>query len=171
VSAPLASLQTSAPALSQGRLCFVCVSGEWDKLYAAFALGGSALALGSEVDFFLAFFGAGALRAPGEKAPRAGLMERLFQRLLPRSVDDAPLSRFQLGGLGKWVMRRLMKKHGVAALSKLVADVEELGGRVHYCDTSLRLMGLGATQLLPGAGICGATEVFSRARGGQIIIV
>lgn len=153
-----------------GPLCVVCISGEWDRLYAAFTLGGAALAVGRDVEFFLAFWGAGALRRPGP-SPKASLAQRLFGWFVPSSVDDAPLSRFSFGGLGKAILSRLMRRHGAARLSELVADVEALGGRLHYCETSLSLFGIGPEQLRPGAGICGATQLLARARGGQIVIV
>lgn len=174
MSAAVALDRTNLRAASpnpDGTLCVVCISGDWDRLYAAFTIGAAALATGRDVEFFLAFWGAGALRCPGPPPPKVTLAQRIFGWLLPSSVDEAPLSRLSFGGLGKVFLSRLMHRYGAARLSQLVADVEALGGRLSYCETSLTLFGIGPDQLRRGTGICGATQLLARARGGQIIIV
>ncbi len=45
-------------------------------------------------------------------------------------------------GLGKWMMRRMMRKANVASLTELMADFRELGGKIIACDMTMAVMGI-----------------------------
>jgi len=97
-------------------------SGEMDKLYSALILGNGALAMGMEVSLFFTFWG--------------------LQRLKKGGLDKGPLSKMNMLGLGKWMIKRKMKKSKVASLEKLFQDFRDLGGKVMACDMTMDIMGV-----------------------------
>jgi peroxiredoxin family protein len=97
-------------------------SGDMDKLYSAFILGNGALAMGMEASLFFTFWG--------------------LQRLKKGGLDKGPLSKMNMLGLGKWMIKRKMKQVKVASLEKLAKDFVELGGKILACDMTMDIMGV-----------------------------
>ncbi len=100
----------------------VVESGDFDKLYSALIIGNGALAMGMEVSMFFTFFG--------------------LLRLKKGQLDKGPLSRMHFGGLGKWMIKRRMKKANAVSLERMLADFVELGGRIMACDMTMEIMGV-----------------------------
>jgi peroxiredoxin family protein len=97
-------------------------SGDFDKLYSALIVGNGALAMGMEATLYFTFWG--------------------LQRLKKGQLDKGPLSKMNLGGLGKWMIKRRMQKKNVASLEKLLSDFVELGGKIMACDMTMDIMGV-----------------------------
>lgn len=149
---------------TKNSLAIVCFSGEWDRLYAAFTLANGALALGMEVHMFFTFWGATAVRNGRPPVGEgADALQRAFSGLLPSAAAAAPLSRFHLFGLGKFFLRRLMRKRGVDDLPSMIQSAKDLGLHAHYCDTSLQLFGWCPEDLLEAdrSDCCGVSTFLS----------
>ncbi|MBN1695791.1 DsrE/DsrF/DrsH-like family protein [candidate division WOR-3 bacterium] len=97
-------------------------SGDLDKVYSAFIIGLGALSMGMEVSMFFTFWG--------------------LMRLRKGQLNRAPLSRMNMFGLGRWMIRRKMKRAGVASLDKMLSDFVELGGKILACDMTMDIMGV-----------------------------
>ncbi len=97
-------------------------SGDMDKVYSALIIANGALAMGMEVSMYFTFWG--------------------LQRLVKGQLDKGPLSKMNMFGLGPWMIKRKMKKVGVASLEKLFQDFRELGGKVLACDMTMEIMGI-----------------------------
>jgi len=97
-------------------------SGDMDKLYSALILGNGALAMGMEASLFFTFWG--------------------LQRLKKGGLEKGPLSKMNMLGLGKWMIKRKMKKARVASLEKMMQDFRELGGKILACDMTMDIMGV-----------------------------
>ncbi len=97
-------------------------SGDMDKLYSALILGNGALAMGMDVYLFFTFWGLQCLKKGG--------------------LEKGPLSRMNMLGLGKWMIKRKMKQANVASLEKMFQDFKELGGHVLACDMTMDIMGV-----------------------------
>jgi len=102
-------------------------SGDMDKLYSALIVGNGALAMGMDVSIYFTFWG--------------------LQRLQKGGLEKGPLSKMHMLGLGKWMIKRRMKKANVASLEKLMADFKELGGQVIACEMTMEIMGLSREDL------------------------
>ena len=105
-----------------GKAAIVVHSGDFDKLYSAFIIGNGALAMGMEASLFFTFWGLQSLKKGG--------------------FDKAPLSRMNMFGLGRWMVKRKMKKLNTVSLDKLMQDFVELGGRILACDMTMEIMGI-----------------------------
>jgi len=97
-------------------------SGDMDKLYSALILGNGALSMGLDVYLFFTFWG--------------------LQRLKKGGLDKGPLSKMNMLGLGKWMIKRKMKQANVASLERMFSDFKELGGHVLACDMTMDIMGV-----------------------------
>jgi len=97
-------------------------SGDMDKVYSALIVGTGALAMGMDVSIYFTFWG--------------------LQRLQKGGLDKGVLSKMHMLGLGKWMIKRRMKKANVASLEKLLGDFKELGGKIIACEMTMEIMGI-----------------------------
>ena len=105
-----------------GKATIIVHSGDMDKVYSALIIGNGALAMGMEASLYFTFWG--------------------LQRLKKDGLEKGPLSKMHLMGLGKWMVKRKMKKAGVASLERLLQDFKELGGKILACDMTMEIMGI-----------------------------
>ncbi len=110
-----------------GKTTIVVHSGDMDKIYSALIIANGALAMGLEASLFFTFWG--------------------LQRLKKGQLEGGALSRMNMLGLGKWMIRRRMKKAGVVSLERLLQDFKELGGRILACDMTMEIMGVSKEDL------------------------
>lgn len=161
--------------LPANRVCLICFSGDWDRLFAALTIAHGALALGQEVHLFFTFWGVSALRSEGDEeceGPPPDLPRRLLQRMLPRGPLGTRLSRMHFLGLGRSMMKRLMRQHGVDDVDVLLREVRELGGKVHLCETSALLLGIRKEELVHHETIdrCGIATFMNLALRSRLVL-
>jgi len=109
--------------LAEGEKATLIVhSGEFDKVYSALIIGTGALSMGMEVSMYFTFWG--------------------LERLKKNELDKGPLSRMNFLGLGKWMMKRKLKKKNVREMDELIKDFHELGGKILACDMTMDIMGV-----------------------------
>ncbi|MCG7843924.1 MAG: DsrE/DsrF/DrsH-like family protein, partial [Methanomassiliicoccales archaeon] len=92
-------------------------SGELDKIYSALIIGTGSLSMGLEVSMYFTFWGLQCLKKGG--------------------LDKGPLSKMNMLGLGRWMVKRRMKAAGVEDLYKLMSDFRELGGKIIACEMTM----------------------------------
>lgn len=97
-------------------------SGEMDKVYSALIIGNGALSMGMDVSIYFTFWG--------------------LERLKKGELEEGPLSRKHIMGLGKWMMTRKLEESNVATLEELLEDFVELGGEILACDMTMEIMGI-----------------------------
>ena len=104
------------------KVTIVVHSGDMDKLYSALIIANGALSMGMEASLYFTFWG--------------------LQRLKKGGLEKGPLSKMHMLGLGKWMVKRQMKKANVASLERLIQDFKELGGKILACDMTMDIMGI-----------------------------
>lgn len=112
------------------QVTIVLHSGDMDKVYSAFIIANGALAMGMEASIYFTFWG--------------------LQRLQKGGLEKGPLSKMHFLGLGKWMVRRRMKRANVAPLERLLRDFKELGGKVIACEMTMEIMGIHRQDLREG---------------------
>lgn len=127
-------------------------SGDMDKVYSALIIGNGALAMGMEVAIYFTFWG--------------------LQRLKKGGLEKGPLSKMNMLGLGKWMIKRKMKQARVASLEKLIQDYKELGGRIFACDMTMDIMGVKKEDLREDliSEYCGVGTYITEARESAITL-
>ncbi len=103
------------------KVTLIIQSGYYDRMYSALVIGTGALSMGMDVSMYFTFFG--------------------LDRLKKGKLEKGPLSRMNMFGLGKFMVKRRMKKANVRSLSALMDDYIELGGKVLACDMTMEIMG------------------------------
>jgi peroxiredoxin family protein len=134
------------------KVAIVVHSGDMDKLYSALIIANGALAMGMEASLFFTFWG--------------------LMRLRKGALEKGPLSRMNMLGLGRWMIKRRMKKANVASLERLFGDFKELGGRVIACDMTMEIMGIKPGDLRQDLITdCGAVGTFiEEARNAKVVL-
>ncbi len=102
------------------RTTIIVHSGDMDKLYSALIVGNGSLAMGMECNLFFTFWG--------------------LQRLKKGGLEKGNLSKMNMLGLGKAMVKKMMRKQNVASLEKLMQDYKELGGRIIACEMTMEIM-------------------------------
>ncbi len=156
----------------ENSVCLVCFSGSWDKLFAALTMASGSLALGMEVHMFFSFWSVSALRKDQSYLRKnKSTVQIMFNQMLPGGFRKAPLSQFNMGGIGKFFLRKMMKKNGVDDIDRLFADIEELGAKIYVCDTSAQLFGIDCEELCPeNITQCGSTTFLAQAMNSKMTL-
>ncbi len=104
------------------KVTIIIHSGDMDKIYSALIVANGALSMGMEASLYFTFWG--------------------LQRLKKGDLDKGPLSKMNLMGLGKQMMKKRMDKANVSSLERLLKDFKELGGKIIACDMTMEIMGI-----------------------------
>lgn len=134
------------------KVTIIVHSGDMDKVYSALIIGNGALAMGMEASLFFTFWG--------------------LQRLKKGGLEKGPLSKMNMLGLGKWMVKMKMKKVGVASMEKLIQDFKELGGKILACDMTMDIMGIKKEDLREDliADYCAVGTYLTEARESKITL-
>jgi len=109
------------------KVTIIVHSGDFDKLMSAFIIGNGYLAMGLEVTLFFTFWGLKTLKKKGFK--------------------KASLSRMNMLGIGRAMIKGKLKKYNVASLEELATGFKELGGKIIACTMTMELMNITKQEL------------------------
>src|SRR5512138_3048917 len=100
------------------KLSMVVFSGDMDKVMAAFIIATGAAASGMDVTMFFTFWGLKAIQKDSSLTGK-GLFGRMLGLMNRGGIDTIGPSRFNFGGMGRWMMKSMMKSKNVASLREL----------------------------------------------------
>ena len=164
----LEALESTAKESAKKSITLLVFSGELDKLLAAFTVATAAGAMGMNVSMFFTFWGTAALKRRTVLANKTWV-ERAFGCLLPGGFERRPLSRLDMGGVGRLLLTREMKQKNISTLPVLIEQSAALGVEIYVCQTSMDLMGIGVEELIdyPNRNICGAAKFLQLANAAE----
>ena len=102
------------------RTTIVVHSGDMDKIYRALTIANGALSMGMETSLYFTFWG--------------------LERLKKGGLEKGSLSRMNMMGLGKMIIKDRIKKANVVSLERLINDFKELGGKIIACEMTMEIM-------------------------------
>lgn len=105
-----------------GKTTIIVHSGDIDKVISALIIGNGSLAMGMDVTLYFTFWG--------------------LNRLKKGGLDKGPLSKMNMLGMGRRMVKGRMAKANVASMEKLMADFKELGGKIIACEMTMDVMGI-----------------------------
>lgn len=123
----------------KNKLSMVVFSGDMDKVMAALIIASGAAASGMEVCMFFTFWGLKAIQKSGTHSGK-GLFGRMLGLMNRGGLDAIGPSRLNMGGLGRWMFKLMMKQKGVASLPELYAMAVDLGVKMMPCQMSMDVM-------------------------------
>lgn len=141
----------------------IVFSGDMDKVMAAFIIANGAAAMGDEVSMFFTFWGLNALRKAKKVKVRKNFIEKLFGWMMPRGVEKLPLSKMNFAGMGKQMMKMIMKKKNVNSLPELIEMARDMGVKILACSMSMDVMGIKKEELIDGVEIAGVATYLGEA--------
>ena len=123
----------------KNKVSMVVLSGDLDKVMAAFIIGTGAAASGMEVTMFFTFWGIKAIQKDGILTGK-GLFGRMLGLMNRGGLKAIGPSRLNMGGMGRWMFKLMMKQKGVASLPELYDMAVELGIKMMPCQMSMDVM-------------------------------
>ncbi len=156
------TLKNNAP---EDKLSMVVMSGDLDKLLAAFIIATGGAAMFEEVTMFFTFWATPALRDP-QKSPRGkDFFGTMFGWMLPKGSTATKLSKMNMLGMGTAMMKWLMGKKGVLQLEDLIKKAADNGVKIYVCEMSMDLMGMKKEELIdyPNLKLAGVATFLGQA--------
>jgi peroxiredoxin family protein len=162
LEAELETIRANAP---EDKLSMVVMSGDLDRMLAAFIIATGAAAMFEKVTMFFTFWATAGLRDPKKGPVKKDMMGRMFGKMLPKGAPRLKLSQMHMAGMGTAMLKGLMKKKGVMSLEQLIKTAGESGVEIYVCEMSMSLMGMKQEELIdyPGLKLAGVATFLGQA--------
>ena len=164
VDEQIAALRETLP---DNRVTLVVFSGDLDRQLASLVLATGAAAMGMEVSIFYTFWGLSALKARPSAAGK-NLKERMFAAMTPEGLSTLPLSKMNFGGVGRAMLKSMMRDREVASPEELFALAREMGVKLIACTMSMDVMGISKDELVDGVLLGGAATFLGDASRSRV---
>ncbi len=139
----------------------IVMSGDMDKVMGAFIIANGAAAFDMKVTMFFTFWGLKAIQK-GNLTGKS-LMGRMLGVMNRGGLDAIGPSRLNMGGMGRWMFKKMMKNHNVTPLPVLVKQAQEQGVRLVACEMSCNVMEIDKKDFIDGVELGGVATFISEA--------
>ena len=147
----------------------ILFSGDYDKAMAALILANSARELDMDVSMFFGFWGLFLLRDPEKiSEEHKTSYEKMFAMVSPKGPEDLPLSKMNFAGLGKVLLKEMMKDDDAPPLEAFLKGARKKGVKFYGCKLSVDVMGFKKDELLPEVEIIEAKGYIQNALESDI---
>ncbi|MCL4479658.1 MAG: DsrE/DsrF/DrsH-like family protein [Deltaproteobacteria bacterium] len=126
----------------------IVLSGDMDKVIAAFNIAIGAASSGMDVTMLFTFWGLNVLRKDKIGANAKGIMQKMLTWMNKGGTENLPMSRFNMFGLGTWMMKKLMKRYKMPSVKELYTISKQLGVKVIACTITMGMMGIAKEDLV-----------------------
>ena len=145
----------------------VVLSGDMDKVFAAFSIAAASAAAGMETTLFFTFWGVKAIQK-GNLTGK-GLMARMLGIINRGGINRLGPSKFNFGGAGRWMFKKMMAQKGVAPLGELRQTCIDLGVHFLACKTSMDVMEIRREDLIDELeDVVGAAKMMKDAASSSV---
>ena len=124
----------------------IVMSGDMDKVFAAFIIATGAAAAGMDTSMFFTFWGVKAIQK-GNLTGK-GLFGRMMGLMNRGGINVIGPSRFNFGGIGRWMFKKMMGDKGVASLEELRQMAIDLDVHLLGCGMSMDVMEIAREDLI-----------------------
>lgn len=155
---------------NETKKCSIVVfSGDMDRVMGAFLIGTTAAAMGMDTTMFFTFWGLQALKKKGVATGKS-----LFGRMLSlffKDINGVCPSKLNMGGMGRWMFKKMMKAQNVATLPELRQMAIDLGVHLLACQMSMDVMEIPREALIDELDdVVGAATYVLNAQGAEITL-
>ena len=144
----------------------IVFSGDYDRLMAAFIIANGAAAMDDEVTMFFTFWGLSALRrvnATEKPSKHKSGLQTAFSTMLPKHAEKTGLSKFNFGGAGRFMMKKVMKAENVMTVAELLQTAKEHGIKMIACTMSMDVLGISKEELIDDIEYAGVATYLGEA--------
>ncbi|MFQ6137029.1 MAG: DsrE/DsrF/DrsH-like family protein [Candidatus Hydrothermarchaeales archaeon] len=129
------------------KVSIIIFSDELDKACAAFNVAIGSAASGMDVVLFFTCWGVNIVKKEGPLIRGDNLMNKLINFMTRGGAHKLSPSKFNVFGLGGWMMRRMMAEE-IQSIPEMIEEARALGVRFLVCDHPMNLMGLKREDLI-----------------------
>ncbi len=155
------------------KLTMAILSGDLERALAAFMLATTGAAMGMEVNMFFTFWGLNIIKRNEGGIKSKGLMRKMLNLMNRGGSKRLKLSRFNMFGLGTWMMKRLMKDTNMPSVDEYITMAHEMGVNLIGCTTTCGVMGIAPekeTFRSEVESLSGATYFLNLARQSKVTL-
>ena len=116
----------------------IVLSGDFDKLFAAFTIATGAAAVNMEVYMLFTFWGLRAIKKNVRTGK--GFFGKMVGFIEGGDITKANPSKYGFLGMGRWMFNKMMKDKNVVRLVELRQMAIDLGVKMYSCQTSMEVM-------------------------------
>jgi peroxiredoxin family protein len=144
----------------------IVMSGDMDRVMAAFNIALGAAAAGKETSMFFTFWGIKAI----QKGNLTGtsFFGRMMGLLNRGGINRIGPSRFNFGGMGRWMFKQMMNKHHITPLEELRKTAIDMGVKLLPCQMSMEVMEISRESLIDEVqepcGVATMLEISDRSK-------
>ena len=155
------------------KLTIAVLSGDLERALAAFMLATTGASMGMEVNMFFTFWGLNIIKKNEGGIKSRGLMRKMLNLMNRGGSKRLKLSRFNMLGLGTWMMKRLMKNTNMPSVDEYITMAHEMGVNLIGCTTTCGVMGIAPekeTFRSEVESLSGATYFLNLARQSKVVL-
>lgn len=146
----------------------IVFSDDLDKALATFVIANGAAASGKKVSLFFTFWGLNVIKKQNKPQVKKDIFGKMFGMMMPSSSKKLGLSQMNMGGMGRMMMRSVMKKKNVESLENLMQQARENGVEMIACSMSMDVMGIQTEELMDDVVIGGVAAYLDRANQANV---
>lgn len=151
----------------QQKCTIVLMSGDMDYAFAAFVIATTAAAMGMETTMFFTFWGVKAIQKGNLTGD--GFFGRMMGLMNRGGIDRIGPSKFNFGGMGRWMFKKMMTEKNVSSLPELRQTAIDLGVKLLACDMSMDVMEIKREDLIDEVTeVVGAATMIGEAKESQM---
>jgi peroxiredoxin family protein len=149
----------------------IVMSGDMDKVIAAFNIAIGAASAGKETYMFFTFWGLKAIQKGNYTG--TSFFGRMMSVVNRGGINRIGPSRFNFWGLGRWMFKKMMKNHHITPLEELRKTAMELGVKLLPCEMSMEVMEIKQGDFIEGVEeSCGVATMLEKAdRSKQTLFI
>ena len=155
------------------KLTIAVLSGDLERALAAFMLATTGASMGMEVNMFFTFWGLNIIKKNEGSIKSKGLMRKMLNLMNRGGSKRLKLSRFNMFGLGTWMMKGLMKDTNMPSVDEYITMAHEMGVNLIGCTTTCGVMGIAPekeTFRSEVESLSGATYFLNLARQSKVVL-
>ena len=153
--------------MAEQKATIVVLSGEMDKIFAAFTIAAGAAAAGMDTTLFFTFWGLKAIQK--YNLTGKGLMGKMVGVMNRGGINRQGPSKFNFGGIGRWMFKKMMRDKGVASLEDLRQTAIDLDVHLLACKMSMDVMEITREDLIDEVeGVVGVATMVKEAAESAI---
>ncbi|MBS2097475.1 FAD-dependent oxidoreductase [Carboxylicivirga linearis] len=146
----------------------IVFSDDMDRTLASFVIANGAAAMGKKVTIFFTFWGLNVIKKPHKPKVKKGVMDKMFDIMMPKHSGDLKLSNMNMGGMGAKMMKKRMKDKKVDSLDVMIQNAVSSGINLIACQMSMDVMGVKQEELIDGVNIGGVANYLEEAEKSNV---
>lgn len=148
---------------SGNEVTIVCFSDDMDKALASMVIANGAVASGKKVTIFFTFWGLSIIKNVKKRKVKKNFMGKMFGFMLPDNLNKLGLSKINMGGMGAFMMRGIMRNLKIDSLQHLLTTLIENDAKLIACQMSMDVMGVKKEELIDEVQIGGVANYLESA--------